>query len=268
MNLVSREQALALLHKTIEEGSAIGTSESQDAMKWRTWARDVRVRTEAVFGTGSSQREELAPLLDIFDLKAAGWEQHKSAQPILALLESFYTEVFDLWSDEPLAHELEPKPNAKVPTPIEKSSGAIFLVHGHDQGRMQAVARFLEHIGLKPIILHERASSGDTVIEKLERHADASFAVVLLTPDDVGAVASRPDKLQPRARQNVVLELGYFIARLGRQRTCALLVPGVEIPSDYSGVVYIPIKEGDEWKLLLARELRAGGLPIDVDKVF
>jgi predicted nucleotide-binding protein len=133
---------------------------------------------------------------------------------------------------------------------------------------MQSVARFLEHIGLAPVVLHERASSGDTIIEKLERHSDASFAVVLLTPDDVGAVGTQRDNLHPRARQNVVLELGYFLGRLGRNKTCALLVSGVEIPSDYSGVVYITVGEGNEWQLLLARELRAAGLPIDPDKVF
>lgn len=151
--------------------------------------------------------------------------------------------------------------------PVDIQSKDVFLVHGHDHGRMQAVARFLEHIGLNPVILHERASAGATIIEKLEAHAKVSFAVVLLTPDDVGSVVSDKEHLQPRARQNVVLELGYFLGRLGRKRTCALVVGGVEIPSDYSGVVYIPIDKQDAWQFHLAKELKAAGLPVDVSKL-
>ena len=97
--------------------------------------------------------------------------------------------------------------------------------------------------------------------------ANVAFAVVLLTPDDVGSVATDQKNLQPRARQNVVLELGYFLGRLGRKRTCALLVKEVEIPSDYSGVVYIPIDEEDAWKFKLAKEFQAAGLAIDMNKI-
>ncbi|KAF5437722.1 putative nucleotide-binding protein containing TIR -like domain [Candidatus Methanophagaceae archaeon] len=132
---------------------------------------------------------------------------------------------------------------------------------------MQAVARFIEHLKLNPIILHEKASKGSTIIEKLETHANVAFAIILLTPDDVGSIAIGQNNLLPRARQNVVLELGYFMGRLGRMRTCALVVEGVELPTDYSGVVYIQIDEKDAWKFELARELRAVGLSIDMNKV-
>lgn len=120
---------------------------------------------------------------------------------------------------------------------------------------------------MNPVILHERASKGSTIIEKLEKHANVAFAIILLTPDDVGSIATGQNNLLPRARQNVVLELGYFMGRLGRMRTCALVVEGVELPTDYSGVVYIQIDEKDAWKFELARELRAVGLSIDMNKV-
>jgi hypothetical protein len=81
--------------------------------------------------------------------------------------------------------------------------------------------------------LHEQASTGATIVEKLEAYANVAFAVVLLTPDDVGGIVGGPQNA--RARQNVVLELGYFLGRLGRKRTCALVVEGIEIPSDFSG---------------------------------
>lgn len=107
----------------------------------------------------------------------------------------------------------------------------IFIVHGHDEGAREAVARFLERLGFVPIILHEQANRGRTVIEKVEAHSDVSFAVVLLTPDDEGCV--RGGSLEPRPRQNVLLELGFFIGKLGRDRVCALKRGTVEIPSDF-----------------------------------
>ena len=102
------------------------------------------------------------------------------------------------------------------------------------------MARFLEKLGLQPIILHEQPNSGRTIIEKFETYSsDISFAIVLLTPDDIGGINENDQEQQPRARQNVIMELGYFMGRLGRTRVCALHKGGVELPSDYQGVVYI-----------------------------
>lgn len=142
----------------------------------------------------------------------------------------------------------------------------IFVVHGHDEAMKESVARFLERIDFDPIILHEQASAGDTIIEKFERNADVSYAVVLLSPDDVGAAKDRHDSLQPRARQNVVLELGYFIGKLGRTHVFPLVRKSVEVPSDFSGVVYVPF-EGD-WKMKLIQELKHLGFEIDANKAF
>jgi predicted nucleotide-binding protein len=145
------------------------------------------------------------------------------------------------------------------------TSKRVFIVHGHDEAAREGVARFLEKLDLEPIILHEQPSGGRTVIEKLEHHADVAFAVVLLTPDDVGAAAGDRDDLSPRARQNVVLELGYFAGRLGRSRVCALHKGSLELPSDIIGVVYVPLDSGGSWRLLLAKELREAGFDIDLN---
>src|SRR6266446_6289118 len=109
----------------------------------------------------------------------------------------------------------------------------VFVVHGRDEAAKQEVARFLEKLRLEPIVLHEQLNRGQTIIEKFEKHAaEARFAIVLLTPDDVGYRADQADRAKPRARQNVVLELGVFLAKLGRQNVVALMKDDVEIPSD------------------------------------
>ena len=144
------------------------------------------------------------------------------------------------------------------------SVNKVFLVHGHDESARESTARFLEKLGLEPIILHEQPNAGRTIIEKVEKYAEVAFAVVLLTPDDVGGSASDPQALNSRARQNVILELGYFIGRLGRAHVAALLKGDVEKPSDYDGVVYIVMDTGGAWKIQLARELKTAGLNIDL----
>ncbi len=146
---------------------------------------------------------------------------------------------------------------------VPLSSRKIFVVHGHDEGARETVARFIERVGFEAIILHEKASQGRTVIEKIERHGDVGFAVILLTPDDFGG--KNGTTAQPRARQNVILELGYFIGRLGREKVCALLRGEVEVPSDFGGVVYVPFDEG--WKIALAKELASAGYEFDWNNV-
>lgn len=141
----------------------------------------------------------------------------------------------------------------------------IFVVHGHDEGARESVARFLEKIGFKVIILHEQANRGRTVIEKVEANSDVSFAVVILTPDDEGA--AKGGLPEPRARQNVLLELGYFIGKLGRDKVCALKRGVLEIPSDFAGVVWEAMDAGQGWKRALARELEAAGHAIDWNEV-
>lgn len=156
-------------------------------------------------------------------------------------------------------------PNSKQIHKTDFDNRRIFIVHGHDEESKEKLARFLEALELDPIILHEQANEGKTIIEKFETHADVAFAVVLLTPDDVGGQANEPDKALPRARQNVIFELGFFIGKLGRNRVCALHKGDVELPSDYHGILYVSMDESNGWKLLLAKELRQVGLNIDLN---
>lgn len=139
----------------------------------------------------------------------------------------------------------------------------IFVVHGR-AGEEEAVARFISQMGLEPVILHERPNKGRTIITKFREEADdIGFAVVLMTPDDTGG--PKDGQMQPRARQNVVFELGFFIGRLGPEKVAALVKGEIERPSDFDGVLYIP-HEGD-WKMSLAREFQSAGYEVDWNKI-
>ena len=140
----------------------------------------------------------------------------------------------------------------------------MFIVHGHEEAPKEAVARLIEKLGLEAIILHEQTNRGMTVAEKLDVHGDVGFAVVIMTPDDLGRAKDAVVENE-RARQNVILELGYFLARLGRDRVCALMKSDVEIPSDFHGVVYTPLDVHGAWRVGLARELKAAGYSIDLN---
>jgi predicted nucleotide-binding protein len=141
----------------------------------------------------------------------------------------------------------------------------VFIVHGRDNGAKHEVARFLERLGLEPVILHERPNSGRTLISKFrEESADITFALVLMTPDDVGGLVGSDPK--PRARQNVIFELGFFIGQLGPRNVCALVSGDIEKPSDFEAVVYVQYGPSTEWKIELVRELKAAGLAVDMNK--
>lgn len=163
----------------------------------------------------------------------------------------------------PLADEIRHGATAVV---AKERTNKVFVVHGHDDAARESIARFLERLGLEAVILHEQATGGRTIIEKLEYYADVDFATVLLTPDDIGgAKTSEASKLQPRARQNVILELGFFVGKLGREKVCALHEGPLELPTDYLGVCYVRLDDGGGWRLQLAKELRETGFSVDLN---
>lgn len=145
-------------------------------------------------------------------------------------------------------------------------NNSVFLVHGHDEGTKHNVARFLEKLGVEPVILQEQINKGMTIIEKFQEFAKrAGFAVVLMTPDDHGYPVTKEELKRHRARQNVILELGYFTALLGRDKTMVLVKGDIELPSDVIGVTYERIDDGEGWKMRLARELKEAGFKVSLD---
>lgn len=178
--------------------------------------------------------------------------QHMTAQIIVPFARDYIDHISEQTGFTEAAHQ--PQLDASA---VRK----VFIVHGHDETAKQTVARFCEKIGFEVVILHEQPSRGRTIIEKIEDHHDVGFAIIILTPDDVGG---KPEcNPSPRARQNVVLELGYFLGRLGRSKVMALKKGEIEVPSDFDGVVYQDYDDHGAWKQALGRELKAAGFDID-----
>lgn len=155
----------------------------------------------------------------------------------------------------------------KATTIDSLNNNHVFIVHGRDEATKYQVSTFISSLGLIPIILHEQANMGKTIIEKIETYTNVGFAVVLYTPCDVGAVVEQngnymPNNIKYRARQNVVLEHGYLMAKLGRKRVTALVKGSIETPNDISGVVYLNFDNSGNWQQELKREIIASGISI------
>jgi len=155
-----------------------------------------------------------------------------------------------------------------TPNNEKELNDKVFIVHGHNNEIKEAVARVISNIGLKPIILHEQPNKGRTIIEKFTSHSDVGFAIVILSSDDKGySKADGKESIKSRARQNVILEMGFFLGKLGRDRVLALFEPSddFEIPSDYDGVIYTPYDSGKAWMYELVKELKAANYDVDAN---
>jgi predicted nucleotide-binding protein len=140
----------------------------------------------------------------------------------------------------------------------------VFIVHGHDHDSKNELESFLWRVGLEPIILHEQAKRGRTILEQFEKYAaDVGFAFILLTPDDFGGENQNKD-IKPRARQNVILEMGYFWGMLGRERICCLSKGEVDPPSDMHGILLLKYNSSVEEQFYnIIRELRTANYNVE-----
>lgn len=184
-------------------------------------------------------------------------------------------DVLDVYIKGPVGYKIE-KTNTEGKLLNEKlmnktDFNKVFIVHGHNEEMKQTIARFLEKFSLQPIILHEQPNQGRTIIEKFSDYSDVGYAIILLSADDLAYLKDgNPENAKFRARQNVILELGYFLGKLGRDKVVAIFEQGkdIEIPSDFSGVLYLGYSGDDSWKLALVKELKASGFKIDLNNLF
>lgn len=256
-------KGIELLNGQIEKAHKMLSSPPLNKGEYSSWELLTRNYLEKAFGANSPNVTSVMNVgkYGSFPMNAGDdwWENHRSnslqtqIRKIEGLIELLKTEI-----------QLEEGTTASLQK--QGMGHRIFLVHGHNEAILHEAARFLEKLDQDVIILREQPNKGRTIIEKFEDYADAGFAIVILTNDDRGGPSEVPFKEQnTRARQNVIFEFGYFIGRLGRKRVCALYTSGVEIPSDYSGVLYIQLDEQGGWRLALAKEMKAAGLPIDMN---
>jgi predicted nucleotide-binding protein len=232
-----------------------------DFERWRT-ATEVALRT--VMGEESPLLSDFrgvrySPQVWASGMDASGYRP-AGVKRAIAILEAAKSELA-------LREELSQVVTQDQPSDANASAASqssVFIVHGHDEARKHELFRVLTDVtGVRPIILHEQPSSGRTIMEKLEAYAAAAgFAVALLTADDVGRTKGGGTE-NPRARQNVIFEAGYFAGRLGRDRVVLLHEEDVELPSDLHGVVFVPLDPGGAWKMKLTHELSSGGVHVD-----
>ena len=225
--------------------------------------RTAEMRIRKVFGNSSTYLENLKEICFSFyplywsDMYDENESWTKGQRKMLNLLKT-------------IEEDLTLDSNKIIKKDRTKLSNKIFIVHGHDEEMKQAVARTVEKIGLRPIILHEQPNKGRTIIEKFEDYSDVNFAIVLLSPDDIAYPKDKlPEDKEFRARQNVIFELGFFVGKLGREHVFILYREehNFEFPSDYSGICYTPYDSKGQWRFDLIAELKSCGYNVDANKL-
>lgn len=173
----------------------------------------------------------------------------------------YHIDLVDNKREMTIASELTSKQSI-----IMEGNKEVFIVHGHNKLTNTNVENVLLKLGLKPIVLAQQPNEGDTIFEKFEKNGSrANYAIILLTADDEGK-AKDEDNYKFRARQNVIFEMGYFVAKLGRKNICYLYEEGVDIPSDIKGIAYVELKDNN-WPFQLVKELKKCDFDVSADKL-
>lgn len=264
---IEPKTGISLLQKQAEKAETLLANRPLATSDHTAWNNTTREYLIKVFGSKSENIRSVIYASSSKDLYAnmgdRKLEEYEASQlenqikMLESCIEQLKTEI-----------ELSEIGSGVLPKETEVTRGNdVFIVHGRNHGIKETVARTISKLGINPIILHEQPNIGRTLIEKFTDYSNVGFAIVLLTADDLGK-AKKDTDLSPRARQNVIFELGYFLGKLGRTRVCALYENGVEIPSDYSGVIYIELDSVGKWRFDLVKELKAVGFDVDANKLF
>lgn len=254
------------LEKLISQAKKLKLSNADtDTPEYKAWHNATLCLLERLFGKGSRQLIAFERI-EFYSLYGCAYPGTFEEDPVKVkeyFQKGLDTAILYLESYQSDEGPIK-KQNQTIVQSVDKKS--IFIVHGRNDSIKAQVSNLLLKLDLKPIILHEQANRGKTIIEKFEANANASAAVVLFTDDDVGKY-KEDEVLEARARQNVIFEAGYFIGKFGRERTIILNSPNINIPSDLQGYVYIELDAKQRWHYDLAKELKGIGFEVDLNKL-
>ena len=267
MMQVPKATAKERIQRALDEIPSL-RSVAYGSQEFRRWQRNTRIAIERTFGDESPNVAEFNDISFFPRMFVSGMSTTPSylsgLNTAAAVLESMVAEIEEYWKDD-VAESPESPMGSTASVTVTKR---VFVVHGRDEGTLNTVVNFLTRLQVETIVLQEQPNEGRTIIEKFEDYSQVGFAVVLCTPDDIGSLVSDRDNLKPRPRQNVVLEWGFFIGKLGRNRVCALIKDEVEIPSDNAGIIYIQLDDSRGWQMELFKELKSAGFAIDANLLF
>lgn len=245
---------------TYENFSSKGSHGYPDSYspEWVAWKARVSGITTKLFGEDSAV-EKVVTAATRVPLIGNGPDKFEHAKShFMAAL----TNALEVLSEDTFG-ELANQQQAIAPSSL---TNKVFIVHGHDAAAKGELEALLKEMGLEPVVLHRQADSGKTIIEKFEHHADVGFAFILLTPDEIAYLAKEDDlrddqrEKEYRARPNVIFEFGYFVGRLGRERTCCIYRGETVVPSDLDGLLYKKYSQSvEEVAYGIQKELKAAG---------
>lgn len=276
---MTKTQALEKLNTLLQKIDNLPIYKPDNNQEYDKWYRKVEDTLEQIpYMTKYSSEFQTLKFKDnsIQQAYDTAWEgtaeldrYNKAIRDSRALIETVIDRIEE-WDDNISFNIQTPKHENSTVNRInvlhDKPKTKVFIVHGHVNSEISQVSEVLLKLGLKPIVLKDEASKSNTIIEKVERLSDeVGFGIILYTACDVGGKDS--SSLQPRARQNVILEHGYLMAKLGRENTLALKKGSVETPSDIQGLVYTTMDEHKAWQYKLVDELKASGYNVSKDNI-
>lgn len=267
MSAMSADEKTALLNDLLDRLDAVPLL---DEMKLDAFKRRGEMVLRNIYGDGHRNVMRFTSInfrLTLLMPRAGARERHwnEGAEKTRNLLTTLMDEIEAF----PEAIEAIDEPDQSPTALYEK----VFIVHGHDRLMKTEVVGLIQTLGLTPIVLRDQPKRGRTIIEAIDHHSDVSSAIVLLSPDDMGySRAGKTEDARPRARQNVLLELGFFLGRLGRANVMVVhnKEPDFDMPSDYEGVIFIRYDSEDEvgaWKIDVIRELHDIGFEVDANDI-
>lgn len=274
--MIEYEKAVKIFEEQIEKGKDFHEyasqtwrlfSEEEDrerhfVLDYRNWKESTITYLKEIYGKDDDKHLEFAKILERAT-RSGYYGEVVNLDLSINYLRSCYETYCKLYKpEESKQTNIEENPNNK------KMSKKVFIVHGHDSAVRSEVELLITKLGYEPIVLFKQANRGKTIIQKLvDEIEEACYAIILYTACDLGR-DKNSDTEEKRARQNVVFEHGYVCAKLGLSNVCALLEEGVQKPGDLDGIVYIQLDRSNAWAFSVAKEMKAAGLEIDLNKLY